>query len=83
MVSTNKHSWIPIDIFVTYSPIVRLGLVIALMGALVRVVGYLSLLSWGLSPWEFHGCITLSLSKFSYDSIRPYIIGSRPSAGVP
>ena len=33
MVSTNKHSWIPIDIFLTYSPIVRLGLVIALMGA--------------------------------------------------
>lgn len=68
MVSINKHSWIPVDIFITYSPTVRLGPVIALTGAF---------------PWEFHGYITLSLFKFSYDSIWPYIIGNRPSAGVP
>ena len=67
MVSINKHSWIPVDIF-TYSPIVRLGPGIALMGAF---------------PREFHGYITLSLFKFLYDSIRPHIIGNRPSAGVP
>lgn len=68
MVSINKHTWIPVDIFITYSPIVRLGPVIALMGAFSR---------------DFHGYITLCLFKFSYDSIRPHIIGNRPSAGVP